>query len=101
MEKNDAQPVPSGSNEELLKEITAQYAILDSAVKLINQLRQETKKEDSSSKPFGGWVYNMKGLEDWVHHYTERRKLHCPRCNEDREFVCTECLTQYKYHDDL
>jgi len=106
MEKKDAPIVKSGIPKELLKDIDAQYAIINSAVELINQLRQEPKNEQPSNKPFGEWVYNMAGLQHWLHHYTERRRLKCPCCKEESSsegvrFVCTECLTEYEYHDEL
>lgn len=111
MVKRDAQPAPSGFDEsklnDLKTEITAQYAILDSAARLINQLHQTGMPKTDSDLPRPGWVYNMKDLEDWVHFYTERRRLHCPVCKQEADkdtevrLVCTKCLTEYEFHDDL
>lgn len=99
--KNDAQPAKSGINEELLKEITAQYAILNSATKLINQQVHNTNNDKQSNKSSYGWVYNMKDLAHWIHHYTERRRLHCPHCKAETTFTCQTCNEVYEYHDEL
>jgi hypothetical protein len=101
MEENDAQPARSGISAELLKEITAQFATLSSATKLINQHHQESKNNNESNNAYGEWVYNMKDLGYWLHHYTERRKLHCPNCKEDQIFNCDCCGNEFEYHDEL
>ncbi|HSX48668.1 MAG TPA: hypothetical protein VLE44_00220 [Candidatus Saccharimonadales bacterium] len=79
MEKKDAPDVQSGSDQDMLKEINAQYAILDFAQNLINQLVQKAQaqvqqnnkeekpnKERSRQFSLGHWVYSMKDLEKWV-----------------------------------
>lgn len=103
LEENDAQPAISGINEktQLQKEIAAQYAIIHSALKLISQQTQEKKSEDLSWKHYGEWAYNMKDLADWVKYYTERRRLHCPRCKADSTFRCEICDEVYEFHDEL
>lgn len=108
MEEKDAQDAKSGINVEqsLMKEISVQYAIISSATKLINQLRQEKKinnNSNTSSKPSMAmwWVYNMDGLEHWIHHYTQRRRLHCPKCKAETTFSCETCNETYEYHDEL
>jgi hypothetical protein len=84
-----------------LKDIDAQHAILLSAVRLINQLRQHTTQKIEQNESFGPWVYNMNGLQKWIHHYTERRRLHCPKCKADTTFTCQTCNEVYEYHDEL
>ena|SRR5689334_4657577 len=103
MEESDAPDVASGISEELVQEIRAQLAILDSARNLIRQTLQHRELDSNNEKEHveNGWVYNMKGLEDWIHNYTERRKLHCPTCREDKAFSCTTCHNEAKYHDEL
>jgi hypothetical protein len=97
MEKNTAVGARSGISEELLKEIAAQNAILSSARSLVSQLLDQQKQEVG----FGPWVYNLEGLQNWVHHYTERRKLNCKTCHRDRIFVCQTCGDEVEYHDEL
>jgi primosomal protein N' len=101
MEKKDAQAANSGIPEELLKDIDAQYAIISSAVKLINQLRQDSRQKTEKDCGFGEWVYNMDFLDKWIHRYTERRKLQCPHCKAEKTFSCTTCNNEAKYHDEL
>lgn len=101
MEKSDAHRARSGISEELLKEIDAQYAIINSAVKLINQQAQATNTEQDSNKNSGELVYNMDGLQNWVHHYTKRKQLNCPHCNYPRIVKCKVCGEEYEYHDEL
>jgi len=100
-EKKDARPAPSGISAELLKEIDAQYAIIDSARKLINQQALKSKNEQISNNEIGARVYNMKDLAYWIHHYTKRRRLHCPKCKTDSTFKCETCEEVYEYHDEL
>lgn len=107
MDENDAHSVKSGSVEKSLKEeISAQIATLDCAIALINQHHQAMQSNIENEPKRLGWVYSMKDLADWVKYYTDRRRLHCPCCNEDSStegvrFVCTECLTEYQFHDEL
>lgn len=101
MEKNDAPAAKSGISKELFKEIDAQYAIIDSAVRLINQLRQDTNNKPESNKNVGEWAYNMKDLAYWIHHYTERRRLICPHCKHPSRVKCKNCGEEYEYHDEL
>lgn len=101
MEKNDAHDAASGSNEELVRDCVALYAILESAKKLINQPHITFEQLLAKDRETNGWVYNMKGLEEWIHYYTERRKLHCPNCNAEKTFSCTTCKHEFDYHDEL
>jgi len=106
MERKDAVNVKSGLSEEVLAELNAHYAVLDSALKVINQLRHNSEKKTQLDGDCGPWVYDMEGLQNWVHHYTERKRLKCPCCKEESSdngvrFICTECLTEYQYHDEL
>ena|ERR1051325_9695624 len=101
MEKNTAVGARSGISEELLKEIAAQNAILSSARSLVSQLLDQQKSEQKQEVGFGPWVYNLEGLQNWVHHYTERRKLNCKTCHRDRIFVCQTCGDEVEYHDEL
>lgn len=105
MEKNDAQPAADGSNlrklSDLELEITAQFAILDSAIRLINQHHPNGMKKTEDVLPRLEWVYNMAGLEKWVHLYTERKRLTCPKCKADTTVKCEICGEVYEYHDEL
>lgn len=107
MEKNDVANVKSGISEEVSREIAAQYAMLSYVVKLISQPPLNSNERFGTNESSGQWVYDMDGLQKWVHHYTERKRLTCPCCkqqaNKDSEvrFVCTQCLTEYEYHDEL
>src|ERR1051325_1341226 len=101
MEKNTAVGARSGISEELLKEIAAQNAILSSARSLVSQLLDQQKSEQKQEVGFGPWVYNLEGLQNWVHHFTERRKLRCPECKKERVFRCNECGYETEYHDEL
>lgn len=100
---NTAGVVPSGSNRkaELLKEIAAQLATLSYVQKLTNQHRQKWQQEPEKNVNIGEWVYNMKDLQDWVHYYTQRRKLHCKSCDAEKVFVCETCGNKAEYHDEL
>lgn len=107
MAKKDVPYVANGSDEKSLKEeISAQYAILASAIRLTNLLHRAMQQKPENDQKEPGWVYSMKDLADWVKYYTERRRLHCPCCREETSdegvrFVCTECLTEYQFHDEL
>ena len=102
MERKDAQSAANGSIEEKLKEeLIAQYAVIDSAIKLINQQAKNTKNEQEKETETTGWVYNMDELKDWLHYYTERRKLHCPKCQQEKTYFCTTCGNEAEYHDEL
>ena len=71
MEKSDAPNVKSGISAEVLRDINAQYAVLDSAVKLINRLLQDSERKTEHVLGFGEWVYNMEQLESWLKRYIE------------------------------
>lgn len=101
MERKDALNAKSGISQELLKEIAAQYAVLDSAIRLINQHRQQPNKKQQSEPSFGEWVYNMDMLDKWIHEYTKRRRLFCPKCKSVTTFKCETCDEVYEYHDEL
>ena len=102
MEKKDVQSAASGSDEKSLRElISAQIAILDSAIKLINQDQKNIDKNAMNAQEGPGWVYNMKDLADWVKYYTDRRRLHCPNCKADTTFRCETCDEVYEFHDEL
>lgn len=100
-EENDARIAKSGITEELLREIDAQFAIINSAVKLINQQAHNTNNDKQSNKNSGDLVYNMDGLQNWIHHYTKRRRLYCPHCKADTTVTCETCNEVYEYHDEL
>jgi primosomal protein N' len=101
MEKNDAPTANAGISKELLRDIVAQHAIIDYAVKLINQHHQELENESQLNKPFGEWVYNMTELDKLSHLYAERKKLTCPHCKEPEIFNCDNCGNEFEYHDEL
>src|SRR4249919_3296201 len=101
MEKNDAPTANDGISKELLRDIAAQHAIIDSAARLINQHHHEQENESQLNKLSGGWVYNMADLEKWFHLYTERRRLLCPKCKAASTFKCETCGEVYEYHDEL
>lgn len=101
MEKKDAPTANAGISKELLKDIAAQHAIIDSAVRLINQPHLEQKNESQLNKLFGEWVYSMADLEKWSYLYAERRKLICPHCKEPEIFNCDNCGNEFEYHDEL
>lgn len=102
-EKNIAGDVQSGTNKRILleKEIAAQYAMLNFVQKHINQRRQNVMQEPENNDVGGGWVYNMGDLAHWVHHYTQRRKLHCKSCDAEKVFVCETCGNKAEYQDEL
>lgn len=105
MEKKDVQSAPDGSDlrklSDLESEIIAQFAILDSAIKLINQQALNGTPKTDNVLPRLEWVYNMPGLQEWIHHYTERKRLTCPKCKADTTVKCEICGEVYEYHDEL
>jgi hypothetical protein len=101
MERKDAPNARSGISKELLRDIDAQRAILDSAVKLISQRHQASERKTELDSGFGEWVYSMEGLQNWVHHYTKRKKLSCPHCKSEQTFSCSNCNNEFEYHDQL
>jgi hypothetical protein len=101
MEKSDAASAKSGITEEVLREIAAQYATLSFVVNLVNQPHQDINEKSNTNESSGQWVYNMDGLQNWVHHYTKRRRLSCPHCKADTTVKCEICDEVYEYHDEL
>ena len=82
MEKNTAAGAQNGINEKILKEISAQIAILDCARNLINQHLQRTERNNDNTEKgkclqgsglnqsLGPWIYNMEQLENFLAKYT-------------------------------
>ena len=101
MEENDAIDAKSGLPEEVLKDIAAQHATLSYAAKLINQSLKAQDEKPDNDQNFGEWVYNLEGIQNWIHHYTERKKLRCPHCKADHVFKCDNCGNGFDYHDEL
>lgn len=102
MGKNDVASAASGSDEKSLSElISVQHVILSSAIRLINQLHRNMQQNAEKEQDVPGLVYNMDDLAKWVHYYTERRKLYCPKCENERAFKCCKCGHETEYHDEL
>jgi hypothetical protein len=101
MERKDAVNAKSGISEEVSREIAAQYAMLSYVVKLINQPPLNSKERFGTNESSGQWVYDMDGLQKWVHHYTERKRLTCPKCKAATTVKCEVCDDVYEYHDEL
>jgi hypothetical protein len=101
MEKSDAANAKSGISAEVLREIDAQHAILSYVVKLINQPPLNSSERSKHAVDSGQWVYDMDGLQNWVHHFTERKRLTCPKCKAATTVKCEICDEVYEYHDEL
>lgn len=64
----------SGSNEEMLKDIAAQYATIVCAQELINRQARKPSNGIDNALQFGGWVYSMADLKEWVKLFSSSNK---------------------------